>query len=195
MTRRTIALFYVVMLGLGLALANDAMRLDAQGPVVVPAPGGAGSADGNDDELEYECTPTAASSPSSVATFATVTIPGGTLGVGDRVRIESLWEHTGTVTAPRSAITFGGQTLLSESLAANTDAGWLTQATVYVTGTDTQRSHSALVRPTLQFVGGAVRALTVAQATDIAIVFQGNFNAVTADTMQLNGCSVEVIKG
>lgn len=124
-----------------------------------------------------------------------ITIPGGTLEVGDRIRIFALWKHTGGVTnSPRFAVKFGATYACQLLTAQAADDHVDLFADVVVTGATAQEAYGWIMRPNGTIVApGAGTSPAEAISGDIVVDFHYRFDA-SGETVLLSGYSVEVVK-
>lgn len=136
----------------------------------------------------------AASSPTAETSIQTVNILGNTVAVGDHFRVWALWIHSGTVTAPRVNLNFGGTTLAGVGAGAALDdvivsEAWLTIMST-TPGSYSQVSFGRHQRPNGTFLGFGGRTTTVDTSAAQDFDFRANFNGATADTIRLGGYCV-----
>jgi hypothetical protein len=167
------------------------LAFDASGNVIASAEniGGGGGAV---TKLGSGVGSTNTGTSTSHVTMATVTIPGGTLAVGDIVRVINVVERSGSTSASiQCSIQFGG--VRSNALSSNTGA-YRCEYDILVTGATAQtivrQSHGAGTNTT-----AAVTTASAAIASNIDVVIEAlNNSADGADTATTVLYSVEVVK-
>jgi hypothetical protein len=124
----------------------------------------------------------------------TVTIPGGSLAVGDLVRVTVIWSRLtaggGNVSVQ---LLFGATTLFNGSMTTGQTSGTLTSE-VHVTGASTQKAHTRNVLTTAtSFNGTNITNPAEAIAGDIAVVVKTG--TITAgDALNGDNIVIEIVK-
>jgi hypothetical protein len=129
---------------------------------------------------------------STRTTLASVTIPGGTLSVGDKLTIKAVFSRTGNTLGPRSSVRFGGVDLITDYASGTSDTHGYAQAEVLITGPSSQfavctfhRSNGVMSSPNRSAPAESI-------AEPIVIRFDGRFSSGSGDALTLDWYSVEV---
>jgi len=126
----------------------------------------------------------------------TITIPGGTLGANDALRVTAAWSHTNSANVKTLRIRFNGTTFHGQQVTAN--ASSRTQATIANrNATNSQLGFGGSGSTSGQWASGGNAVVTSAfdTTTDLDIQIGCDWAGATpAETVTLQGYIIEVLR-
>jgi hypothetical protein len=173
----------------GTVSADDCAKFDSNGNLV------GSRCDQNAFLAASGSTGSEAISSTTAAPMITSVIRGGTLAVGDVIRIRAVIVHNGGFTvSPRLTLNIGGTAVINDMVLNAADSFSIVEADLIVSGTSQQLAYARIQRGNGATFAPLRGICSAAIANDISIRFDGRMATATTESVSVDWHFIDVVK-